>query len=164
MIADEPTAGLDPTAAATLAREFIELARRGDSIVVIITHDLRYFIGEPTLRGTEDAGRKTVRILECELAAAGDRTPQQIAQLQLETTAEPRPTRRSLWRGLVDRISKPEETSFAEPKVRRIPARHEPRAAAQRFGNHFSTCCNGLVRSHSVPWPSSKAWPGCAVQ
>jgi putative ABC transport system ATP-binding protein len=103
VIADEPTAGLDPTAAATLAREFMELARRGDSIVVVITHDPRYFLGEPSWSGTDDSGRKTIRILECALTADG-RTPKQIAQLQLRTKEESRPIGRFVWRGVMDSL------------------------------------------------------------
>ncbi len=67
VIADEPTAGLDILAARTLARELVALARRRESIVVIITHDPRVFTGQEPPESDRAANAKTVRVLECGL-------------------------------------------------------------------------------------------------
>ena len=84
VLADEPTAGLDATAAQTLAQEFTELARGGESIVVIITHDPRHFVGVQQPIDTEPSERKTVRILECDLDPDRAQSPTQVGQLRLE--------------------------------------------------------------------------------
>jgi len=103
-IADEPTSGLDPAAASALAREFVELARRGDSIVVIITHDPRYFLGPQKLIASTASERKTVRILECEVGPQELQHPHEIARLRLES--DPRRERRgwSLARRWADKL------------------------------------------------------------
>ena len=44
VIADEPTAGLDPRAARALADELVELATGSDSLVLVITHEPHWFV------------------------------------------------------------------------------------------------------------------------
>ncbi|MBP9891663.1 MAG: ATP-binding cassette domain-containing protein [Planctomycetes bacterium] len=71
VIADEPTAGLDTVAAHTLARELVDLSRRKDCIVVIITHDPAIFTGQEPPEVDRAANAKTVRVLECGLGEGG---------------------------------------------------------------------------------------------
>ncbi|MCC6574248.1 MAG: ATP-binding cassette domain-containing protein [Planctomycetes bacterium] len=91
VIADEPTAGLDALAARALAREIIDLARRGESVVVVITHDPSAFTGE--IPGSEHATR-AVRVLECELG--GDAPPREVGRLQLEPGRPENPIARTV--------------------------------------------------------------------
>lgn len=85
VIADEPTAGLDTVAAHTLARELVELSRRKDCIVVIITHDPAIFTGQEPPEVDRAANAKTVRVLECGLGE-GDVCPieREAGQLRIE--------------------------------------------------------------------------------
>lgn len=85
VIADEPTAGLDTVAAHTLARELVDLSRRKDCIVVIITHDPAIFTGQEPPEVDRAANAKTVRVLECGLGE-GDVCPieREAGQLRIE--------------------------------------------------------------------------------
>ncbi|MBX3474777.1 MAG: ABC transporter permease [Planctomycetes bacterium] len=65
VIADEPTSGLDATAARSLARELIDLAAKGDSVVMVITHDPQVFTGQEPPEADRAAHSKVVRVLEC---------------------------------------------------------------------------------------------------
>lgn len=65
VIADEPTSGLDATAARSLARELIDLAAKGDSVVMVITHDPQVFTGQEPPEADRAAHAKVVRVLEC---------------------------------------------------------------------------------------------------
>jgi ABC-type lipoprotein export system ATPase subunit len=67
IIADEPTAALDPASGAAMARSLIELAQSGGSIVIVITHEPKTFVDARHLSdpGDEDAAR----IVECRLDA-----------------------------------------------------------------------------------------------
>jgi len=69
LIADEPTAGLDPVAAKELCHSLLEVARDGRTVVIIITHEPERFLegGLPEMSAAGGA----VRIHEC--AFAGDR-------------------------------------------------------------------------------------------
>lgn len=53
VIADEPTAGLDPRAARALADELVELAHGSDSLVLVITHEPHWFVERDPDTGTE---------------------------------------------------------------------------------------------------------------
>ncbi|MBE7491134.1 MAG: ABC transporter permease [Planctomycetes bacterium] len=65
VIADEPTSGLDAAAARGLARELVDLAARGDSVVVVITHDPQVFTGQTAPETDRAASARSVRVLEC---------------------------------------------------------------------------------------------------
>jgi ABC-type transport system involved in cytochrome c biogenesis ATPase subunit len=84
VIADEPTAGLDAVAARSLARELIDYARRGDSIVVVISHDPHVFTGQEPPEVDRAGGGKTVHVYEC--GVGHDKAPVQdeIARLRIE--------------------------------------------------------------------------------
>ncbi|KAA0215741.1 ATP-binding cassette domain-containing protein [bacterium] len=84
LLADEPTAALDLKAAEALAAELMELARRRETVVVVITHDPRAFVTE--MPPEFDAARaRTVRILECALPQSGPaKLERELGQLKLE--------------------------------------------------------------------------------
>ncbi|MCY2966370.1 MAG: ABC transporter permease [Planctomycetota bacterium] len=103
VVADEPTAGLDPRAARALATELIDLASTGESIVVVITHDPQLFVPrlpddfegetEPTTSG-DARGEITpsgVRLLECTLGDHAAREVREIGRLLLEPGPVERP-------------------------------------------------------------------------
>lgn len=83
VIADEPTSGLDAVAARSLARELIELATAGDSIVMVITHDPRAFTGEDPPEVDRAAHARTVTVFECE-PGKDDSSPAEIGRLKIE--------------------------------------------------------------------------------
>ncbi len=63
VIADEPTAGLDPGSAASLARSLIELSRSGQSVVVVITHEPQRFLEASESNALVD--EPGVQVVEC---------------------------------------------------------------------------------------------------
>jgi ABC-type multidrug transport system ATPase subunit len=85
IIADEPTSGLDAIAARSLARELIDLAARGDSVVVVITHDPQVFTGQELAETDRAAHARTVRVLECEPAGARAPMVAEPGKLKLES-------------------------------------------------------------------------------
>lgn len=104
VIADEPTAGLDQMAAQALADEFVDLARSGESVVAVITHDPRYFLGEQQLPAATGAQRKAVRILECSLEQQRAKFSNQIGLLRLEPRADHRPWQQTVVRHAADAL------------------------------------------------------------
>ncbi len=83
VIADEPTAGLDPQAARALASELLELAKGGESIVVVITHDPQWFVNElPAVDNSPSPG-PCVRLIEID-AIDARKAAKQIGRLYLE--------------------------------------------------------------------------------
>ncbi len=88
LIADEPTAGLDAMAAKALAKELIDLAKQGESVVVVITHDPQVFTGPARGDIGPTAQARMVRIFECEFAEDGAKVAREIGQLRLETGPE----------------------------------------------------------------------------
>jgi len=69
VIADEPTAGLDPKAAHELSHALLEAARGPETIVLIITHDPSHFVSQDRL--PESPGDLSIRITECTFDADG---------------------------------------------------------------------------------------------
>jgi hypothetical protein len=90
VIADEPTAGLDPRAARALADELIELARAGGSIVIVITHDPRLFVGDLPETGESPAEKVAVQILECDPGETPLHPIRPLGELTLRAAPEPR--------------------------------------------------------------------------
>lgn len=69
LVADEPTAGLDPVAARELCHSLLEVARDGRTVVIIITHEPERFVEGPLPEMNAAGG--AIRIFEC--AFAGER-------------------------------------------------------------------------------------------
>lgn len=91
VLADEPTAGLDPQAARALVRELLELADRRESIVIVITHEPHWFVPE-ALDQVFPEGVEVppgVRILECPLEAGRVRQVRGVGNLQFVPRAVP---------------------------------------------------------------------------
>jgi len=65
IIADEPTAALDPASGAAMARSLIELAESGACIVIVITHEPETFIDVAPL--DDHAHDEAAQIIECRL-------------------------------------------------------------------------------------------------
>lgn len=88
IIADEPTSALDRVSAQAMASALIELARGGNSIVIVITHEPALFLETvpAAAPGEEDA----VRILECRLQQGQPRASDTatVATLRLETIGQ----------------------------------------------------------------------------
>lgn len=84
VLADEPTAGLDPRAARALGRELLELADRRESIVIVITHEPQWFVPEALDQVFPEGGEVSarVRILECPLEEGRVRQVQVVSSLQ----------------------------------------------------------------------------------
>jgi ABC-type multidrug transport system ATPase subunit len=93
IIADEPTAGLDRASAAAMVRTLVELARGGQSVVVVITHEPEVFFEHGALSNGRDD--QAVRILQCQLdERAGRLTAETMASLTLAPVAgQPPPLR-----------------------------------------------------------------------
>ncbi|MEX2112768.1 MAG: ATP-binding cassette domain-containing protein [Pirellulales bacterium] len=89
IIADEPTAGLDPGAAASLARSLNELARNAQSVVIVITHEPEQFLDGDESRALVD--QEGVQIVECQFAAdtGRNRIASVAGRLRLESIAQP---------------------------------------------------------------------------
>lgn len=66
VIADEPTAGLDPGSARSLAQSLAQLAKSGHSVVIVITHEPELFFTSAEARTLVD--QPGVQILECQIA------------------------------------------------------------------------------------------------
>ena len=92
VIADEPTAGLDPKAAAAMAELLSDLARGGESVVIVITHEPDEFIGRQQAHDLLDSD--AAQIIECRAAPASgaDRVTSIVGKLQLEPVALPHPS------------------------------------------------------------------------
>jgi ABC-type lipoprotein export system ATPase subunit/ABC-type transporter Mla maintaining outer membrane lipid asymmetry permease subunit MlaE len=90
LIADEPTTGLDDRSAARMVAALRDVARAGETVVIVITHDLAAWAENPP--GPEKTGPGNIAIYECEaidgrhhitrdvarfipLEARGDRAP-----------------------------------------------------------------------------------------
>lgn len=89
IIADEPTAALDPTSGAAMARSLLELAESGACIVIIITHEPKTFIDAYHLSdpGDDDAAR----IIECRLDNDGQKhSLETLATLRLNDVPQPK--------------------------------------------------------------------------
>jgi ABC-type multidrug transport system ATPase subunit len=87
ILADEPTAALDAASAAAMVRTLVELARGGQSVVVVITHEVEVFLGREAANSDRDD--PTVRILECRFdESAGQWNSETIARLSLAHVAE----------------------------------------------------------------------------
>lgn len=63
VIADEPTAGLDPAAAASMARTLWELADSQQAVVIVITHEPELFLGDRAETGWRND--QYIQIVEC---------------------------------------------------------------------------------------------------
>ncbi|MGE3314389.1 MAG: ATP-binding cassette domain-containing protein [Pirellulaceae bacterium] len=89
VIADEPTAGLDPRAAESLARTFQELVAGRQAVVIVITHEPELFLEDRV-----DAGWRedpAVQIVECPSPDdSGDSAPVVIGRLHWVPSPQPR--------------------------------------------------------------------------
>jgi ABC-type multidrug transport system ATPase subunit len=101
VIADEPTAGLDPTSAKAIVRSLLDLARNGPTIVVVITHDPKLFFTDEC--GPSAIIEQGVAILErpLEPKTLAERSNSMIATLRLE----PAPQARSAWQNVLRRFA-----------------------------------------------------------
>ena len=84
VIADEPTGGLDPVSATAMARSLTDLARRGQSVVIVITHDPKLFFDGAARPALLD--EQGISIIECPLppkAAAPSDSATTIGTLRL---------------------------------------------------------------------------------
>lgn len=82
VIADEPAAGLDKSAAQSLARELINYARTHNSVVIIISHDPALFTGQE--RPVTKHVAKTVHVLECTPSNNFAPVDSEIGELRIE--------------------------------------------------------------------------------
>jgi putative ABC transport system ATP-binding protein len=84
VIADEPTAGLDPGSAASLARSLTEQARSGQSVVLVITHEPERFLEASECSALEDTSG--VQVVEClfEEATAKNHVASVVGKLAFE--------------------------------------------------------------------------------
>ncbi|MFN8856185.1 MAG: ATP-binding cassette domain-containing protein, partial [Planctomycetaceae bacterium] len=91
VLADEPTAGLDPRAARALGRELLELADRRESIVIVITHEPQWFVPEALDQVFPEGGEVPagVRILECPLEEGRVRQVVAVSSLQFVPRSGP---------------------------------------------------------------------------
>jgi ABC-type multidrug transport system ATPase subunit len=93
VIADEPTAGLDRASARSMADSLIELARSGQTVVMVITHEPELFLEHAS--GKDWIDEQGVKIIECQFATAhGEpvtREPvtREIARLELAAVSPP---------------------------------------------------------------------------
>ncbi len=84
VIADEPTAGLDPTSAKAMVQSLKDLAGGGQTVVMVITHEPEMFLDD---RSANDWGDKQrVQIVECQgqTGSNGEVTTAVIGCLRLE--------------------------------------------------------------------------------
>ncbi|MGD9721990.1 MAG: ABC transporter permease [Pirellulales bacterium] len=98
VIADEPTAGLDPQSAASMVQSLMDLAAGAQSIVMVITHEPELFLKDSSANGWMD--ENTVQIIECRHNADGNGRldTNVVGRLRLEPApTKPRPGA-SLWR------------------------------------------------------------------
>ncbi len=88
VIADEPTAGLDPSSAASLARSLTELARGGHSVVLVITHEPERFLDPSECGALENTSG--VQVVECRFdeATGKNRVANIMGKLAFETSAK----------------------------------------------------------------------------
>jgi len=77
LVADEPTVGLDSSAAKQLCAALIELARERRMVVIVVTHEPKHIIGDSVLPPAPDGSR--VHIVECEFVQNGQLEPTGIA-------------------------------------------------------------------------------------
>ena len=101
VIADEPTAGLDPTSARAIVRSLLDLAQSDSTIVIVITHDPQLFLeGENNSASIVEEG---VAIVECQLGATplDKGSVSTIATLRLE----PSPQRQSATQDALRRVA-----------------------------------------------------------
>ena len=98
VIADEPTAGLDQTAAAAMAGLLNDLARGGESVVIVITHEPDEFIGSQQAHDLLDSD--AAQIIECRVEPDSDvdRVTSIVGKLQLEPVALRHPSMQE-WAG-----------------------------------------------------------------
>jgi ABC-type lipoprotein export system ATPase subunit len=91
VLADEPTAGLDPQAARALVRELLELVDRRESIVIVITHEPHWFVPEALDQVFPEGAEvpEGVRILECPLELGRASQVQQVGSLQFAPRSVP---------------------------------------------------------------------------
>ena len=91
VLADEPTAGLDPQAARALVRELLELADRRESIVIVITHEPHWFVPEALDQVFPEEAEVPpgVRILECPLEGGRAHQVREVGSLQFVPRAMP---------------------------------------------------------------------------
>ncbi|MFN9200498.1 MAG: ABC transporter permease [Planctomycetaceae bacterium] len=91
VLADEPTAGLDPQAARALVRELLELADRRESIVIVITHEPHWFVPESLDQVFPEGAEvpQGVRILECPLETGRARQIREVGSLQFAPRSVP---------------------------------------------------------------------------
>lgn len=89
IIADEPTSALDRVSAAAMAQGLIDLARGGQSIVIVITHEPELFVDG--LDAGAATGGEGVRFIECALTAGVKRggVAGTVATLRLEKAPQP---------------------------------------------------------------------------
>ncbi len=94
VIADEPTAGLDRASARSMADSLVELARGGDAVVMVITHEPELFLGQTN--GKDWIDEQAVKIIECEFATAAhgehparELVTREIARLELAAVSPP---------------------------------------------------------------------------
>jgi len=91
VIADEPTAGLDPRAARALADELVELAQGTDSLVMVITHEPHWFVErDPQESGSGGGGKlgeEDLRVLVAEVEGSVRRTARVVGGLELRAAS-----------------------------------------------------------------------------
>jgi putative ABC transport system ATP-binding protein len=90
VVADEPTAGLDREAAAAMVRLFVALARSGQSVVLVITHEPELFAASGQVRAANEAAE--VQIIECSVELAGSQADTHaVGSLRLTSVSTARP-------------------------------------------------------------------------
>lgn len=88
VIADEPTAGLDRASARSMADSLLELARSGQTVVMVITHEPELFLEHAS--GKDWIDEQAVKIIECQFATAhGEPITREIARLELAAVSPP---------------------------------------------------------------------------
>jgi hypothetical protein len=69
VIADEPTAGLDREAAEAMVRLLVAIAKSGQSVVLVITHEPELFAAKDQVQAANEAAE--AQIIECPVEQAG---------------------------------------------------------------------------------------------
>lgn len=89
VIADEPTAGLDRISAASMVRSLIELARSGQSLVIVITHEPESFLGSTNGKALVDGD--VVKLINCPIDEGDNGEPltHEEGTLRLEPVSPP---------------------------------------------------------------------------
>lgn len=98
VIADEPTAGLDRVSAGAMVRSLIDLARSGQSLVIVITHEPELFLDGAG--GNDLIDEQAVKLIDCRIEEAAESEPltHEEGKLRLEPISPP-PKKLATWYG-----------------------------------------------------------------